>query len=292
MIIATLNQPDQAALFLEAGADALLLPVAHLSVRQEPGLEPEALRETIRQLKTMGAIVCLNCLKILHNGDLDQARALLQLAKEEGADEIYVCDEGWFVLAAQAGLSEKLVYQPETLVTNGLDAQFYIDQNARAVCLAHELSLQEILVCAKDCASLEVLVHGYYSWMSSRRPLLSNYLREIHKEECIEDLQTHDFRIREVQREAWLPAQEREYGTTIWSGAPISSFAQMPVLLEAGIRRFRIDTSFLEPEMAARCIAAYKALEQNQEVPAEEIRMLQGDDSLYHTESVTRKENS
>lgn len=292
MIIATLNQPDQAALFLEAGADALLLPVAHLSVRQEPGLEPEALCRTIRELKAMNATVCLNCLKILHNADLDRARALLQLAREEGTDEIYVADEGWFVLAAQAGMTDRLVYQPETLVTNGLDAQFYIDQKARAVCLAHELSLQEILACARDCAQLEVLAHGYYSWMSSRRPLLSNYLREIRKEECIADLETHDFRIREVQRDAWLRAQEREYGTTIWSGTPISSFAQMPALLEAGIRRFRVETSFLEPETAARAIAAYKALEQNKNLSEEEILSLQADDSLYHTESVTRKENS
>ncbi len=294
MIIAVVNHPDQAERFAQSGADAMLISVEGLSVRQEPQLDFEELRKVIHSLQEKGVKVYLNVLKILHSTDLPAAELLMDLAIEEKVDGLYLADEGWIVLAKEAGYPGELIYQPETLVTNGLDAQFYIDQGLSAVSLAHELSLAEIEACARDCHDLEVLVYGYYSWMSSRRPLVSNYLREIELEEKVPEVSSpdHSFFLREAQRDAWMRVEERDYGTTIWSAAPISSFEQMPALLKAGIHRFRVDTSYLEPEEAARIITLFQKLEQGADPAALDYTGILQDDSLYKTESLTRKEKT
>lgn len=294
MIIAAINHPEEAERFAQSGADAMLIPVSGLSVRQEPELDAEELRRVIHSLQKMNVKVYLNVLKILHATDLARAELLMDLAVEEKVDGLYIADEGWIVLARDAGYQGELIYQPETLVTNGMDAQFYIDQGLSAVSLAHELSLAEIEACAKDCSHLEVLVYGYYSWMSSRRPLVSNYLREICLEKKVPEVTDpeHEFFLREAQRDAWLRVEERETGTTIWSARPVSSFFQMPALLKAGIRRFRIDTSFLKPEEAARIITLYQKLEQGADPAELNLEGILQDDSLYLSESLTRKEKS
>lgn len=294
MIIAVVNHPEEAERFAQSGADAMLIPVEGLSVRQEPQLDEKQLRTAIHSLQKKGVKVYLNVLKILHSTDLPAAELLINLAKEEKADGLYIADEGWIVLAKDSGYEGELIYQPETLVTNGLDAQFYIDQGLSAVSLAHELSLAEIEACAKDCSNLEVLVYGYYSWMSSRRPLVSNYLREIKLSEKVPEVTDpeHAFFLREAQRDAWLRVEERETGTTIWSAEPVSSFFQMPALLKVGIKRFRIDTSFLEPEEAARIITLFQMLEQGADPEKLDLSGIRQDDSLYMTESLTRKEKN
>lgn len=289
MIITTAMNMTQAMALLQAGADSVLLPVNNgLSIRQDKGLDLSELKEAAQKIHDIDKKIYVNAMKIIHNDDLPKALELLEAAKEAEIDGIYVSDEAWQILKRQSGYTGELVYQPETLMTNGLDAQFYIDHGFEGVCLAHELSLEEIKECASECLEVEVLVHGYYSWFSSRRNLISNYISELEDRDVQVDREVPRF-IREVQRDSWMRIEERDYGTTIWSDAPISSFEEIGILNLSGVHRFRIDTSFLPFEQSVQIVKTYKEILDSKLSPQEVEESLKGNSSLYYVETLTKK---
>ena len=63
-------------------------------------------------------------------------------------DGIYFTDLG-VVSVADDSLKDKLIYDPDTLITNSLDARFYLKQGIGVV-LSRELSLEEVLKIAQN----------------------------------------------------------------------------------------------------------------------------------------------
>ncbi|MCF0260790.1 MAG: U32 family peptidase, partial [Erysipelotrichaceae bacterium] len=240
------------------------------------------------RLKKKEIKVYLNVLRMLTEEDLDAAAELLRKTAALNVDGYYAADEGWIQLALQEGLEDKMICQPETLVVNAMDADFYADLGLQAVSLAHELSIDEIESIAKEShAALEVLVQGRYSWMYSRRPLVSNYLKAVNKGEKAQADKAYD--LQEATRQGVMKIVENEAGTNVLADEPIQSFSVLQRLKDAGIERFRIDSWLEEPEQSSVQLNLYRnAL--NGQMPDES--QICGSDSLYYSQTVKKKEKA
>ncbi|MCF0258933.1 MAG: U32 family peptidase [Erysipelotrichaceae bacterium] len=288
MFIVSANSFRELEILEQERADGIILPAGGFSLRQFPFLDGPDLEEVISRLKKKEIKVYLNVLRMLSEQDLEAASEFLRKAAALGTDGFYAADEGWIQLALEQGLEGKMIYQPETLIVNAMDADFYGDLGLQAVSLAHELSIEEIEAIARNShAPLEILVQGRYSWMYSRRPLVSNYLKAVKKGEQAQSGKAYD--LQEATREKVMKIMETESGTHVLADEPVQSFSVLRRLADAGIERFRIDSLLEEPEHSSVQLNLYRNALQGQ-MPRES--QICGSDSLYYSQTVKKKEEA
>ncbi|MCF0106867.1 MAG: U32 family peptidase, partial [Holdemanella sp.] len=196
----------------------------------------------------------INFLRLIPEQKIEEVSSILKICKELDIDGIYFSDEGVLYKAMEIGYEDHLIYQPETLVANSMDVDFYLNQNLLSVSLCHELSLEELLTIASNYSNVEVLVHGYFSILYSRRPLVTNYLHVLKKDSPL----PCRFDIIEQTRKGRMPIVQDESGTHVFSEVPIGSYDEIAALKESGIKRFRIDSIFFDDEYTVKVMNGYR----------------------------------
>ncbi len=274
MFITTIHDKEALCALKQAGAKGIIVGIENLSIRALNQLSIQDLYEWKQACDKVECELYVNALKLMMDSDLDQVRDLIQTCIDLQIDGIYCADEGLIYMAKEMGYPS-MIYQPETLVTNHWDAQFYLDQGCKAVSLAHELSIDEIRSISR-VKGIEVLVSGYFSILYSRRVLLTNYFDAIDKK--IEKANNLD--LIEQTRYDRMPILEDDTGTHIFSEHPITSIQQYQELLDMGIQRFRIDSIFKSDAWTVDVLNAYK-----------EKRIVEGSDHWYYQNTILKKED-
>ncbi|MFV0381934.1 MAG: peptidase U32 family protein [Breznakia sp.] len=181
---------------------------------------------------------------------------LAQLKKLD-VDGIYFSDLAVFYEAKQMDMQNKLIYNPDTLLTNHKDIQAYLDLGIHMCTIAKEITLTDILHIADTvCGEIELIVHGRLKMMHSKRKLLSNYFAFIKKDVVLKN--KHTFYLQEEHRDEHMPIVEEDSGTHIFSGFCLASFEEMQDFLEHGIQNFRIEALFSNLEEQCQIVQDYK----------------------------------
>ena len=95
---------------------------------------------------------------------------------------IYFHDLSVYYLALKGSLQETLIYDSGPLITNSLDAIFFLEKGIKAVVLARELNMEEIIKIGKMTdGQVDVQVGGHIMMAESRRNFISDYLDYIGK---------------------------------------------------------------------------------------------------------------
>lgn len=278
MFIVTIHDLKNIKKLKEAGADAIIIGVEDFSIRQSLTISLRDLKEVVLQCHALNLKLYVNALRFFMEDELNLLTEFLKTYKEAGVDGIYYSDEGVFYEAQKQGMESLLIYQPETLITNHMDIAFYLELGIQSVSLAHECSLEEILQMTEQTKEVEILISGYFSILYSRRMLVTNYLDAIKSNE-----KGHKkvLDLIESTRQDRMPIVEDDYGTHIFSEAPIQSQKELPVLKDHGLYRFRIDSIFMDDDWTIHVLNAY----QNQlEVP--------GSNHWYYQKTMKKKEAS
>lgn len=278
MFIVTIHDVKNIQKLKEAGADAIIIGVEGFSIRQSLAIALEDVKEMVLLCHAQHLKCYVNALRFFMEDELDLLKEFLKTCKEADVDGIYYSDEGVFYEAQKQGMESLLIYQPETLITNHMDIAFYLELGIQSVSLAHECSLEEILLMTKQNKEVEILISGYFSILYSRRMLVTNYLDAIKSNE-----KGHKkvLDLIESTRQDRMPIVEDDYGTHIFSEAPIQSQKELPVLKEHGLYRFRIDSIFMDDDWTTHVLNVY----QNQtEVP--------GSNHWYYQTTMKKKEDS
>lgn len=253
MIITTIHEMDSIPALKQAGADGILIGIKGLSVCSANTVEIEALKDWKEICLANQMELYVNACKLMMDSDFDRCKDLIQTCKDLSIDGIYFSDEGLLYIAKEMGYT-RLVYQPETLIANHRDVEFYLNQGCLAVSLAHELSLAEIqqISVAGGC---EVLIDGYFSILYSRRPLITNYLDAIDRPDFKK--RSHLDLIEQTRLDR-MPIVEDETGTHIFSEQPIQSIQEIASLESFGIKRFRIDSFLKDDAWTIQFLNAYR----------------------------------
>lgn len=283
MLISTISTIESLPLFKEAGIDGVIVSIPHFSIRTLAKVSLEDLKDWKNECRRLDMELYINLTKFIMEEEIEELKNTLSFLKQVDVDGIYYGDEAVYYEAKQIGLENRLIYQPETLVTSFADVSFYEKLSLKAVSLAHELSLDEILMIASRSSLVEVLIHGYFSILYSRRPLVDNYLHHIDKE-----YSTQHYELIESTREERMPILQDNEGTYIFSSHPLQSFHELLALKEAGIRRFRIDSIFMEEEEVLQAAKAYRSILDQHQDP--ETISLKGSNRWYKEKTIKKKE--
>lgn len=244
----------------EAGADGVVIGTPFFSARPAALFSFEELKEVREASANLSLQMFVLVNRMFTEEELERLTDYLKTLKELQVDGIYFCDEGVLQLAKALQMEDRLIYQPDTLLTNSCDVNFYLEEGLKMVTLAKEITLEEICAIAKhsDGSRIEVIIHGRENMMHSKRRLLSSYLEHIHASKDV--FGKHTLYLREETRDDHFPIVEDELGTHVFTGFTLAAFAQINALADAGIAYFRIDGIFHDLAYVCEALQLYRSV--------------------------------
>lgn len=268
----------------EAGADAVVLSDSFYSARGAYIINISQFSEYRNVCAKLGLACYAFVNRLFIEEELPKLEEHLRYLKDIDIDGIYFSDEAVLQIAKQLHIADKLIYNPDTLITNAMDAQYYIDEDIKMVTLSKEITFDEICAIAQKCDGkrLEVIIHGRLLMMHSKRHLLSNYLQFIHSDYDPKNIRT--IYMMEETRDEHMPIMEDDLGTHAFSGFTLASFLEIKQFESYGIQNVRIEGMFHDAAYTIEALRYYQDILQGN-VCAEDV--MNAYQQLYPNDHVT-----
>lgn len=229
------------------GADAVYIGGEAFGLRAKAkNFSLEDMREGIAFAHAHKVKVYVTANILAHNDDLDGVRAYFEELKEIGPDALIISDPGVFMIAREVCPDMEIHISTQANNTNYGTYLFWMQQGARRVVTARELSLKEIRQIRDhipDDLEIETFVHGAMCISYSGRCLLSNYLtgRDSNQGACTHPCRWKYSVVEESRPGEYFPVYENERGTYIFNSKDLCMIEHIPDLIEAGIDSFKIE---------------------------------------------------
>ncbi len=241
--------------YRECGADGVILPLNGYAFSPCTCFTKEDLEACIQTVRDMGMEVYLQADKLFSQEEMPAAEALLRDAAVLSADGIFFSDPGLFAAAEEQGTAGRMIYDPQTLMTNREDIQWWLSCGLKAVVVSPLLSAEEITHLGIPAGQYMIQGHGYQIMSVSRRPLLSLY-GEGKETEILK--YRNDIRIREESREGFMPVYEDKNYTAVYMDAVLTSVPEVCALEQEGDVQVIINAAFLPEECVSDAVRTYR----------------------------------
>ncbi|QGG46725.1 U32 family peptidase C-terminal domain-containing protein [Heliorestis convoluta] len=244
-LLAPAGNLEKLTMALQYGADAIYMAGGRFGLRAYAGnFTTEQMEKAITLAHSQGKKAYITVNIFAHNKDLLGLDEYLREIEAIGADAIIVSDPGVFAIARRTVPNMPIHISTQANVTNVEAARFWSDLGAERIVLARELSLQEIREIQEEVdVELEVFIHGAMCMSYSGRCLISDYLtgRKANQGECTQACRWK-YALQEEQRPGmYMPIEEDERGSYIFNARDLCLLADIPALIESGIKSFKIE---------------------------------------------------
>ena len=210
------------------------------------------------KIKSFGKDIYLLINKMIHEDDIENAKEILEIAKEIGVSGIVAGDITLMVLADEFGLKNKVIYQPGTMNTSSFDNEYFFLKQIKGITISKEITFEEIKkIFDNKETELSLVGHGYLDMFYSKRKLISSYF--IYKSNDKKNIVDNDsFKLKEEMRpDSFYPILEDEAGTHIFRDKALNSFTEFNDL-KTCLDDFFIERIFMSDEEYYDSIAAYQ----------------------------------
>ena len=154
--------------------------------------------------------VILSINRIMHPGDLNNVEELINKYKDKDV-LFYIADLGVLNILKKYDLLNKVIYNPETMITNYLDLKLYNDM-VLACGVSNEITLDDLkLMYDKTNSNIFYQGFGLRLMFYSRRKLISLYGNKNNTTYPKENVY-----LREITRTDYMPIIENEENTLIY----------------------------------------------------------------------------
>ena len=252
-LLVTLSNINLLNKYTKGNVDGLLFggPLSlrfNYSLKEIEMINEYCLKENLKRYVTIDAFI--------NEYDRVLVNDYLEFLKKLDVDGIYFTDLGIINVAGGMDLTNKLIYDPDTLLTNSLDVNFFLRQGIGTV-LARELSFDEVKdILEKNPAKCDMQVFGHLKMSYSKRQFMTNYFKYIGKE--VDVLNKRSIRLVEEHRNYKLPIIEDKYGTRIYSDYVLLMYKEY-LELRPLLKRAIIDDTFIEKnELILAALRDYK----------------------------------
>ena len=167
-------------------------------------------------------ILSLN--RIFHPGDLDGVSEIINKYKNEDL-LFYIADLGALNLFIKNKIESKVIYNPETMITNFLDMNEYYSLGVNACGISNEITISDLNKISDINNNIYYQVFGRRLMFYSRRKLISLYGKKNNTE-----YPKSNTYLRESTREDYFPIIENENGTLIYRSYNISLLSYLDSL--------------------------------------------------------------
>ena len=273
----TCSDPNDLKDLKNSGADEVILALQNgvFSALQE--MNQEEILACCEKAHEEGLKVLVLMNRLYPQREIGEAGETMISLLENGVDHVIFADPGLLYYAEKKGLENRLIYQPETLITSSMDADFWMNRNLGSVVLSSLITREEITQIAGKVRGLTLYVHGRLLMSVSRRKLLKAY--QAKTEIRFENEYNRGLTIVEEKRDGHMPVYENENACMIFTDYVQESFDEMKEFRK-DIDRFVIDGSFLCKEECLEATAIYRSILNGEQPDVESYRKKYGKENL------------
>lgn len=239
LLMTVLEDVHNLPALINAGADLFLVALDGYSFTAEKKLKKEQLAFVAQMAAGFDKGIALLVNKLFHEGEVDKLDELFE--GTENVKYIVFQDPCVIMKAKQHGYKGKLIYMPDTLVTNRPDAQFYRKQGIMPS-VSPLLTKEEVKAIVEDGEAM-VTVFGYTLLSRSARKLLSAWSGNYGRESLVKK---EDLVLVEEKRDGRMPVYEDEEGTCIYSDEVLMACKEMQEIHTEHPLIYFVDGVFLE----------------------------------------------
>lgn len=249
---------------LHFGADAVYGGMKHYGLRAYAGnFDGDELRAAIGRTHEAGARFYVTMNIFPFDDEMEGFTDAAREARDAGADAVIVSDPG-AICRLRREIPELPVHVSTQANTVNTDAvMMYRDMGCERVILAREMSLERIARMKEavgDSIQLETFVHGASCMAYSGRCMLSAYLtgRSGNRGECAQSCRWQYAVMEEKRPGVYLPVDEDERGTYLFSAKDLCLMPILPELAGAGVSSLKIEGRMKTEYYVATVTGAYR----------------------------------
>lgn len=166
------------------------------------------IKDVINKLHNNSRLAYVNVNQIFHNDDILKLEEYLKYLININADYIIFSDFGVYNVAKRLGIENRLIYNPDTLLTNYLDINLYKELNIYGCFISPILNIEEIKeIIEKKNINLFYIGVGNINIFYSKRRLIDTYFDFVNK-----DYSNGTYMLKEETREAMYPFIQDDNG--------------------------------------------------------------------------------
>ncbi|HEY8364239.1 MAG TPA: peptidase U32 family protein [Haloplasmataceae bacterium] len=182
--------------------------------------------------------------KIIHEEEIPLIDAYMGKLTNLNVDGIVFGDLAIYQLAVKYQLVSKLMYNPETYITNYESVRFFSSFGIKQVTLAKEITLEDICqISRQEIMEIDILGHGALNMFHSMRELVTNYYRFLKQDDPEKHHNELLYLIEEIRDDKY-PIIEDQNGTHVYSAYDLCTVNYLDVFIENKIKSIRIDGLF------------------------------------------------
>lgn len=292
-IITTATTIDAIEKMANAGATGIIFSTPYFSTRADHYFDISELKNIKTECRKYNVKMYVSVLRIFTDEETEKMINHLKFLKDLDVDGIYFSDLGTLYLAQTLNMENKMIFNPDTLITNSEDVNLYLEQGCQMITLAKEITFDEICeIASRSKGEIEVIVHGRLNMFYSKRNLLSNYQEHLGNERSLKN--NYNLYLIEEKRQDKFPIIEDDLGTHIFTGFTLCSFNEVNEIIRAGVNNIRIEGIFKTTDEICEIIKDYKSVinkEKNAKMLFE--RYYQLDDSIstgfLHNKTIAKR---
>lgn len=271
ILAVTCENLKSAEAFHACGADEAVFALKDACFSPLAAFSCEEIREFIPKVHSSGMRVSVLMNALFHEEAIQNAAEMMKELVHSGADGIIFADTGLMLTALKEGFSDRMIYQPETMMTSSYDASVWSSTGVQALMISTLLTEEEILKIAASNENTGMNIHGWQLMSVSARPLLSAYgamtsLGSFRNKKGLT--------LVEAKRNEHIPVYENEQVTMVFSDYVLESFEEILRFEKAGMKRFSVDSWNLDLSSVEDALKIYRALldEKQPSMSIEEYR--------------------
>lgn len=201
--------------------------------------------------------IFLNFTKMFTDKEINSLKQYIKKINFENIDGILIGDIGLYYVFLKHNLENKLIYFPDTIITNTVEFNFFKKLNFLGCQIAKELTLDEILnISSKKLLKTFLIGHGYLSMFYSKRKLLTNFNKYYDKNYNLK--YNYNLSAKEPSRKDLnFPILEDMAGTYLYRPYVLHSFNVLDQLKNS-IDYFIIDGIFHNDEYIIDVLGQYQ----------------------------------
>lgn len=242
---------------LSAYVDGFLIGNEHFGTRLTQSFSIPHIKMGIKNAKFLKKEIYLMCNQMFTDDQLNALASFLKEVNLENIDGVIVADLGAMELIKSLGYASKVIYNPETLLTNTYDVNFLSEEGIYGAFLAKEITLKDIEEIAQQKKlKLFMVGHGHLNMFYSKRQLIDNFMHFNEKENIYHQQQNLKI-VEENRKEDSYPVLEDKAGTHVFRSQVFSSLFYLDQLVNF-VDYLVIDTLFKDDVYAMTIAAIYK----------------------------------
>jgi len=238
--------------------DAFIIGEEDKSLRQAHYFSFDEMIQIIDVCRSRNQKIYIACNQIIHEEELEKFDLYIKTLSTLDIDGIIFGDLAIYVIAKKYQMENKLIYHPETYITNYESVAFFARKGIKRISIAKEITLDDIaIIASKQFLEIDVLGHGAINMFHSMRDLVTNYYRFLKDEKPSAYHNINLYLIEELRNESY-PIIEDQNGTHVFSGSDLCVINYLDRLIESHVSSIRIDGLFKTDNELLQITKVYK----------------------------------